>query len=129
MKKTDGALGVGVMTIFTVLLVLCLSVLAMLAFTSAQAEQRLAKVNAENVSAYYAADIKAHRLYEAFVESDADGLQETIPVSGRQSLQLWLERENGQVQIRAWNTITEESPDDSYLELWDGTLDTMEGQP
>ncbi|MDR0570644.1 MAG: hypothetical protein LBG71_05445 [Clostridiales Family XIII bacterium] len=48
--------GVGVTTMFSVLLILCVTVFAVLAFASAQADLRLTKKNAEMVSSYYEAD-------------------------------------------------------------------------
>ena len=51
MKRSDGALGIGLISVFNVLVVLCLSVLAMLALTTARAELRLAQANAEAAAA------------------------------------------------------------------------------
>lgn len=128
MKKSDGALGVGVITISTVLLVLCLSVMAMLAFSSARAELHLAQANAENISAYYAADMQAHRLYADFAAASEESLRAEISISDRQSLCLWLEREDGQVRVRAWNTVTREAEAPTGPELWDGNLSEFGGQ-
>jgi hypothetical protein len=54
--------GVGVTTLFSVLLILSLTVFAVLAYASAQADLRLTKKNADMVSAYYEADSAAARI-------------------------------------------------------------------
>ena len=92
MKRSDGALGIGLISVFNVLVVLCLSVLAMLALTTARAELRLAQANADAAAAYYAADLQAHRLYAGFAGSQEQSLWEQIPISPRQSLLLGLEK-------------------------------------
>lgn len=48
--------GIGGVTLLTVLLVLCLTMFAVLALSSAQADRRLSEKNARAVAAYYRAD-------------------------------------------------------------------------
>jgi Na+-transporting methylmalonyl-CoA/oxaloacetate decarboxylase gamma subunit len=55
-KNTHTASGIGVVTLFVVLLILCLTVFSVLAFASANADMRLSEKNSEMVKAYYAAD-------------------------------------------------------------------------
>jgi hypothetical protein len=55
-KNLHSASGIGVVTLFVVLLILCLTVFSVLAFASANADLRLSEKNAEMVEAYYAAD-------------------------------------------------------------------------
>jgi hypothetical protein len=55
-KNLHSASGIGVVTLFVVLLILCLTVFSVLAFASANADLRLSEKNAEMVGAYYAAD-------------------------------------------------------------------------
>jgi hypothetical protein len=55
-KNMHSTSGIGVVTLFVVLLILCLTVFAVLTFASANADLRLSQKNAEMVEAYYAAD-------------------------------------------------------------------------
>jgi Na+-transporting methylmalonyl-CoA/oxaloacetate decarboxylase gamma subunit len=55
-KNLHSASGIGVVTLFVVLLILCLTVFSVLAFASANADFRLSEKNSEMVKAYYAAD-------------------------------------------------------------------------
>ncbi|MDR2771744.1 MAG: hypothetical protein LBB57_06875 [Clostridiales Family XIII bacterium] len=55
-KNLHSASGIGVVTLFVVLLILCLTVFAVLTFASANADMRLSAKNSEMVKAYYAAD-------------------------------------------------------------------------
>ena len=54
--KLSTSSGLGVTTIFTVLLILCLTVFSVLTLASAQSDLRLTQKNAQMISAYYAAD-------------------------------------------------------------------------
>lgn len=60
-KKSFPAIGVGVITLFTVLIILCVSVFAVLSVVSARADYRISRRNAQTVSDYYAADLLAAR--------------------------------------------------------------------
>jgi hypothetical protein len=55
-KNLHSASGIGVVTLFVVLLILCLTVFSVLAFASANADLRLSEKNSEMVESYYAAD-------------------------------------------------------------------------
>jgi hypothetical protein len=61
-KNMHSASGIGVVTLFVVLLILCLTVFAVLTFASANADLRLSQKNSEMVEAYYAADNTATRI-------------------------------------------------------------------
>ena len=61
-KNSHSASGIGVVTLFVVLLILCLTVFAVLTFASANADMRLSAKNSEMVEAYYAADNAATRI-------------------------------------------------------------------
>lgn len=120
-SKNNSSFGVGIITIFTVLIVLCLSVFAMLTLTTANADLKLAEINASSVSAYYSADIEAQRLYASFAEGSESELQEDIYMTENQSLRLHLVRENDSVTILSWKTvIVADFEIDNTLDLWDG---------
>lgn len=126
-SKQSGAspLGVGVISIVTVLLVLCLTIFSALTLTTAKADLNLSRINADTVSAWYAADAEAARQYAAFAGSTVSGeLEASIPIAGRQSLYLHLVRDgDGTVRVLAWRAVTEEgetSLEDATLPVWGG---------
>lgn len=61
-KKISPLYGVGVFTILTVLLILCLTMFAILTLSNARADLRLSEKNAFAVTEYYAADAKGAAL-------------------------------------------------------------------
>lgn len=118
-------MGVGVITVFTVLLVLTLSVFSALTLTSAKADLALSQTNAETVRAYYAADAKAAALYGQFKAGTEEELEAQIEISGTQALRLHLLREGGGVSILAWQAVVLEDasiPEDDTLPLFTGEL-------
>lgn len=125
-SKSSGAspLGVGVISIVTVLLVLCLTIFSALTLTTAKADLNLSRINADTVSAWYAADAEAARQYAGFAASGTSELEASIPIAGRQSLYLHLIRDaDGRVQVLAWRSVTEEGEaglEDAALPVWGG---------
>ena len=59
--------GVGVITVITVLLVLSLSIFSALTLSTARADLALSRRNADTVTAYYAADAQAAALYLSLI--------------------------------------------------------------
>ena len=92
-------------TVFTVLLVLTLSVFSALTLTSARADLALSRTNARTVSAYYAADAEAAALFEEFAAGTEVELVADVPMTERQSLHIHLVREGDGVRILAWQTV------------------------
>ncbi|MCQ4864327.1 hypothetical protein [Pseudoflavonifractor phocaeensis] len=124
-RKNAPPVGIGVVTVFTVLLVLTLSVFSALTLTSARADLALSRTNARTVSAYYAADAEAAALYEEFAAGTEVELVADVPMTERQSLHIHLVREGDGVKILAWQTVPLEDGADlggDSLPVWDGTL-------
>ena len=124
-EKASSPIGVGVLTILTVLLVLALAVFSVLTFTSAKADLALSRTNAETVSAYYAADAQAKARMADFMAGTAPEYEETIPMTDAQSLHIHLRRQtDGTCAVLAWNTVANERETefDQGLDVWDGTL-------
>lgn len=126
-EKHSSPVGVGVLTILTVLLTLALAVFSVLTYSSAKADMALSNRNAETVTAYYAADAEALRQKADFLAGDGDEYESTIPMTEAQSLYIHLLRENdGSCTVLAWKTVPAETDGDSleenYLPVWDGTL-------
>lgn len=130
-NRLPSPVGVGVITIITVLLVLCLTIFSALTLSSARADQRLSQINADTVSAYYAADGEAARLYAQFAAGSGGELDTTLPVSGTQSLHLHLVRTpDGGVRVLAWQTVSTVEPglEEDYLPLWEGEPSDSSGE-
>ena len=126
MKKSPPPIGIGVVSIMTVLLVLTLSVFSALTLTSARADLSLSRTNADTVSAYYAADTEAARMAEAFARSGEEELVAELPVNEAQRLRIHLAREaDGSVSVLEWKTVPAgeaEEDQGSSLPVFDGAL-------
>ncbi|MEG2000330.1 MAG: hypothetical protein RR053_02925 [Evtepia sp.] len=122
MKDKLSPAGIGVITVFTVLIVLCLAVFSALTLSCARADLRLSQLNAEAVTAYYAADKQAQSLYRNFSLSNEPELETQIPISDSQALHLHLTRQpDTTIAILAWNTITlDQEPSSVLLPVWRG---------
>lgn len=124
-EKGSSPIGVGVLTVLTVLLVLTLAVFSALTYTSARADLALSRTNAGTVAAYYAADAEAAALLEEFREGLEGELEATLPMTEAQSLYIHLSRgPDGGVRVLAWKTVParEEVEIGSGLPVFDGTL-------
>lgn len=122
-KALPSPIGVGVITMITVLLVLCLTIFSILTFSTAQADYNLSKINAEAVTSYYAADSEAAELYAGFKAGTDAELDTTLAISDTQQLHLHLVRAaGGEVEILAWNTesVSEPGFEEEFLPLWQG---------
>ena len=121
-EKTGSPVGVGALTVLTVLLVLSLAVFAALTFTTARSDLALSRTNADTVSAYYAADTEAARMAEAFARSG----EAELPVNEAQRLRIHLAREaDGSVSVLEWKTVPAgeaEEDQGSSLPVFDGAL-------
>lgn len=128
-RKSASPIGVGVLTVLTILLVLTLAVFSALTYASARADLALSRKNAETVTAYYAADAEARKLLEDFRGGEGgDELVSTIPMTEMQALSIHLERDlDGTVHILAWKTVPAGGEGDAVFEepplpVFDGTL-------
>ncbi len=124
-EKRSSPIGVGVLTILTVLLVLTLAVFSALTYTSARADLALSQRNADMVTAYYAADSEARKLQAEFAQGLDDELEATLPMTGAQSLYIHLAREGGEVRVLAWKTVPAQEEgqyEPPHLPVFDGTL-------
>lgn len=137
---------VGGISLLVVFAVLCLTVFALLALTTVQADSRLADASAKAVTDYYAADCRAQavlaylrtgereenlQLPEDFIMrttiSDYPDHSETvhsyaIPISDTQELQVEVRVENdGGYTILRWQAAPSgEWESDDSMDVWDG---------
>lgn len=105
MNRIQSPVGVGVVSVLTILLVLTLAVFSALTYSTARADLALSQVNAGAVSAYYAADAQAVDLLREFQAGTAPELREKIPMTDTQELYLHFVRQEGsEVRVEAWRT-------------------------
>lgn len=126
---------VGGISLLVVFAVLCLTVFALLALTTVQADVRLADASAQAVEDYYAADCRAQELLARVRNGETpenvelervDGVTSVryaCPISDGQELQVearinW----DGSYSILRWQAVaTREWESDESLDLWDGS--------
>lgn len=108
-RRENSPVGVGVLTVLTILLVLILAVFSALTYASAKADLALSTINADTVTAWYAADAQAAALLEEFEAGSEETLEATLPMTERQSLYVRFQREaDGTVTVLDWRTVTAE---------------------
>ena len=133
---------VGGVSLLVAFAVLCLTVFALLALATVQADARLAGASAQAVADYYAADCQAQELLarlrggETPVEVTAHGEDSwhdpsmirytyAVPISDTQELQVevLVDRTDGSWSVLRWQSVPvgEWEPDTS-LTVWDGGM-------
>lgn len=122
--KNSTPMGVGVISIFTVLLVLVLTVFSALTLSTANADMALSRRNGDTVQAYYAADTQAVEALAQFeADWDAQTLDERFPITDLQSLSVYAQRDPfGEVTVRRWQVVynDEETEFTQTLPVWQG---------
>lgn len=126
MSDKGSPIGVGVLTILTVLLVLTLAVFSALTFASAKSDLSLSKINAQTVSDYYSADSEAAKQTADFYAGTDSELEATLPMNDAQSLYIHLVRDpDGSCRTLAWKTVSADSGaeggQDGGVNIWDGS--------
>ena len=135
---------VGGISLLVAFAVLCLTVFALLALTTVQADTRLADASAQAVADYYAADCRAQEILARLRSGErpegveiADRLgghytaRYTVSISDTQELQVEVElMEDGiewadvdwRYQVVRWQAVPSgEWEGDESLDIWDGT--------
>lgn len=127
---------VGGISLLVAFAVLCLTVFALLALTTVQADTRLADASAQAVADYYAADCRAQELLARLRQGERpEGVEITdhtaryaVPISDTQELQVEVELTEeqgaggGRWRVLRWQAAPSvEWVGDESLDLWDGT--------
>lgn len=125
---------VGGISLLVVFAVLCLTVFALLALTTVQADVRLADASVQAVADYYAADCRAQELLarvrsgelpEEVSVSGADPMHISYActISDTQELQVeaYVNRDGSYTILRWQAAPTQEWESDESLNIWDGT--------
>ena len=124
---------VGGISLLVVFAVLCLTVFALLALTTVQADKRLADASAKAVTDYYAADCRAQEILarlrngerpEGVEHEYSDGMiyRYIVPISDTQELQVSVViAPDGSYRVLSWQAAPSvEWESDDSLDLWDG---------
>ena len=124
---------VGGSSLLVIFAVLCLTVFALLGFSTVQADRRLADASIAAVSAYYAADCEAEKIFAQLrAGQDVQGVQEdggvysyACPISETQMLLVQVQREeDGGWQVLSWQSVsTAQWSDEQYINVWSGDID------
>lgn len=134
---------VGGVSLLVAFAVLCLTVFALLALATVQADARLAGASAQAVADYYAADCQAQELLARLrcgerpegveiLDGTDDGIyavRYAVPISDTQELRVEVELtgeqagSGGRYRVIRWQTVPSAAWEgDESLGLWDGTL-------
>ena len=126
-KTTQQMPVIGGSSLLVIFAVLCLTVFALLGFSTVQADQRLSDISAEAVSDFYAADCQAEEIFALLrsgqipeTVSIQDGVYSySCTISPTQELQVEI-RANDWCVLRWQAVSTVHWQENSELELWDG---------
>lgn len=130
MKKERMAIpAIGGSSLLVIFAVLCLTVFALLSFSTVQAEKRLSDASAEAVTDYYEADLQAQEIFARLragetvdgVRKDGNQYSYSCTISARQTLEVMLEKEEDTWRVCRWQVRANPEPISQTLPVWDGT--------
>lgn len=147
-SKRPVGIGTGYLSIMMIFVVLCLTMLAALSYSTAQNEQKYSEKSGDYTKAYYAADLEAKRVLAAvdavaseydnytdfmfFAELDEidgvdymplpDGIEIswTTPINNRQSIRAAVKYSAGRYEINEWRTVYADYETSTPLNVWNG---------
>ena len=120
---------VGGSSLLVMFAVLCLTVFALLALSTVQAQQRLSLASARAVEGYYQADVQAESILAALRRGEkpqggavqGDIYTYTCPISETQQLFVQVQHSQDGWRVLRWQEqSTADWAADEGLELWDG---------
>lgn len=120
---------VGGSSLLVMFAVLCLTVFALLALSTVQADQRLSDASMHSVEAYYEADCRAEEIFAqlragkipAGVTEADDVYTYACTISDTQELRVSVQVKDGDWAVLQWNAVsTADWQEDDSLNLWDG---------
>lgn len=120
---------VGGSSLLVVFAVLCLTVFALLGFSTVLADKRLSDASADTVKDYYAADLQAEMILAQLRSGETvEGVTEingvysfACSVSKTQELQVKVRIDSGNLEILRWQTVsTVEWSQEETISVWNG---------
>ena len=131
MKKTHrmSAPAIGGSSLLVIFAVLCLTVVALLSLSTAQAEKRMSDASAQALTAYYAADLEAEQIFARLrAGENVPGVQKnawlysySCPISEQQILEVELENKENTWRVCRWQVIARSGTVSETLPVWNGT--------
>ena len=118
---------IGGSSLLVIFAVLCLTVFALLGFSTVQADKRLSDISIQAVSDYYAAECAAEEILAKLragqlpegVTLTGDVYAYSCPISPTQALQV--EVRSGDWEVLRWQAVsTIQWQENTDMELWDG---------
>jgi len=121
----QGGMFSGIVTLIALFGSLCLLILAVLSYTTAENEWKLSEITLQQAGDFYQAErIAAERLAEWNHEDGEEGETETfeIPAGERLALEVSARRINGQMIIMSWKTVYRGTwgDENAVLQVWSG---------
>lgn len=141
-------IGAGYLSIMMIFVVLCMTMLAALSYSSASAENRYSRRSGEYTQEYYAADLEAKRVlaeidgiasgysdYSDFMFlAELDGLENVeysaipggteiywqTPINDRQSISSAVRYSVNGYTVTEWKTVSAYEPESKPLNVWSG---------
>ena len=128
MKQTPVRLGP--LALLLTVISICLTILAILTFTTARADLRLAEKYATTVKARYALEVQGQEYIsrlssglETAPEADADGVSRVVLEQNGTRLHIGLvSNDAGDYEVVAWRHEKEWTQDESLDNLWSGSF-------
>lgn len=130
MKKTErfSPPAIGGSSLLVVFAVVCLTVLALLAVTTVQAEKRMAESAHRAVTAWYEADLEAERIFARLrngervsgVVEEAGLCRYSCPVSDYQQLEVELQKTAEGWTVLRWQAVAYPEAVNEILPVWNG---------
>ena len=122
----------GPLTLLLTVISICLTTLAILSFTTARADMRLAEKYAETVSGRYALEKEGQAFLQELSETDpadygltdwerdSDGVWHTVLTQGDRNLSIGFRPDGDRTEITEWQHTKTWTEDTSIGQLWDG---------
>lgn len=147
-NRRPAGIGTGYLSIMMIFVVLCLTMLAALSYSSATAEKKYSEKSGEYAKEYYAADIAAKRVLAEIdaIAADYDDLTDfmfigeleevegtsvrqlpdgveiswSTPINDRQSISSAVKYSGEGYTVTQWNTVSVSESESKPLNVWSG---------
>ena len=119
---------VGGSSLLVIFAVLCLTVFALLSLSTVLAEKRLSDAAARGVTAYYAADLEAERIFAgirsgkpiAGVQQRGNVYSYACAISEKQVLMVEIEKTESGWKVLRWQNVPITEENEAVLPVWNG---------
>ena len=130
MKKSSkfAPSAVGGSSLLVIFGVLCLTVLALLCLSTAQAEKRMAEAAVQTITAWYDADLEAQQIYARLRAGEdvpavtvcQENYSFCVPISCNQVLEVALKKDGDHWSVLRWQAVANPEEINETLPVWQG---------